>query len=198
MNFGNNQSCTHSIQTSVTIDTTLRMLELRFFIAGASPIHGVVDCLPLLLLFSTLACLSTASSFRFVPSMPRSQRLKEREARTVRSEHQRIRELDRASRREPSQCTEPNCSRPARHQGSLCEAHHNDTVPDKEGLPLMYQRCPHLLPSYNRCRIRWAPFWWAIGSSRTWTLPLLTRSCITDCPNLVSGRLEGCLRAQSF
>src|SRR5438270_13985574 len=96
--------------------------------------------------------------------MPKSERLKEREARTVRSERRRIRELDRARRREPSKCREPNCGRPARHQGSLCEAHYGDTILDKERLPLIYQGCPHFLPFYNRSRIRWAPFRRAIAT----------------------------------
>lgn len=106
--------------------------------------------------------------------MPRSERLKEKEARVVRSERQRTRELDRARRREPSECSEPDCSRPARHQGSLCEAHHNDTVLDKEALPLIYQGCPHFLPPYNRNRIRWAPFRWAIANWIEQNLDLAT------------------------
>ena len=81
--------------------------------------------------------------------MPMSKRLKERETRTVRSEHQRLRELDRDRRREPSLCKQPDCNRPARHQGSLCEEHYDDTVFDKELLPLIYQGCPHFLQSYN-------------------------------------------------
>jgi hypothetical protein len=93
--------------------------------------------------------------------MPRSERLKEREARAIGSERQQTRELDRARRREPSECTEPDCSRP---QGSLCESHYNDTVLDKEALPLIYQGCPHFLPAYNHNRIRWAPFRWAIAN----------------------------------
>jgi hypothetical protein len=106
--------------------------------------------------------------------MPKSERLKEREARTVRSERRRIRELDRDRRREPSECKEPNCRRPARHQGSLCEAHHDDTVLDKASLPLIYQGCPHFLPSYNRSRIRWAPFRWAIATWIEQNLELAT------------------------
>jgi hypothetical protein len=96
--------------------------------------------------------------------MPKSKRLKEREAETLCSERRQLRELDRARRREPSSCKGPNCSRPARHQGSLCETHHGDTILDKERLPLIYQGCPQFLPSYNRSRIRWAPLRWAIAT----------------------------------
>ena len=61
-------------------------------------------------------------------------------------------------------CSKPDCERPARHRGSLCESHDRDNVVDKKQLPLIYQGCPQFLPSYNRSRIRWAHFCWEIAT----------------------------------
>ena len=86
--------------------------------------------------------------------------------------NQRLRNLDRDRRQEPSSCTEPDCKRPARHQGSLCEQHYHDSTIDKDELPLIYQGCPHFLPSYNHHHIPWASFHSAIA---TWIKVLCRR-----------------------
>ena len=96
--------------------------------------------------------------------MPRSARLREKQQRTVRSARNQGRAHDIVRRGEHHSCSKPDCERPARHRGSLCESHYRDNVLDKEQLPLIYQGCPRFLPSYNRSRIRWAPFRWDIAT----------------------------------
>src|SRR5277367_4587213 len=96
--------------------------------------------------------------------MPRSARLKEKEKRTVRSERNRSRAHDIARRGEAHSCSKPDCERPARHRGSLCESHYGDNVIDKEQLPLIYQGCPQFVLSYDRHRIRWARYGWEIAT----------------------------------
>ena len=96
--------------------------------------------------------------------MPKSTRLAKKEAERARVARHRSRALDIAQRGETHSCSKPDCERPARHRGSLCEFHYGDNVLDKEQLPLIYQGCPQFLSSYDHHRIRWARYRWEIAT----------------------------------
>jgi len=86
-------------------------------------------------------------------------RLAGKNADIARQSSHEIRGRDIQARGEPHPCTAANgCSKAARHQGSLCEAHYADSVLDKYVLPIIYQGCPRFLQHGNHDRIRWTRF----------------------------------------
>ena len=85
-------------------------------------------------------------------------RLAGKNADIARQRSHEIRRRDIHARDEPHPCATNGCSKAARHQGSLCEAHYADSVLDKDVLPIIYQGCPRFLQHGKHDRIRWTRF----------------------------------------
>ena len=89
---------------------------------------------------------------------PSSMRLAGKNADIARQRSHEIRRRDIHARDEPHPCATNGCSKAARHQGSLCEAHYADSVLDKDVLPIIYQGCTRFLQHGKHDRIRWTYF----------------------------------------